>query len=102
MKDNAVLPPEQSGFREHLSTTTRFVTFLLHLSAGLLQQTASLVIYVDFTKAFDHLWHGGLMYKLHRMKCPDKLVSFNLEYRKNRKCYIEMNQVTSAIFDIEK
>ena len=55
MKDNAVLPPEQSGFREHHSTTTRFVQFLQHLSAGLLQQTASLVIYVDFTKAFEQV-----------------------------------------------
>ena len=55
MKDNAVLPPEQSGFREHHSTTTRFVQFREHISTGLLQQTASLVMYVDFTKAFDQL-----------------------------------------------
>ena len=69
MKDNVVLPPEQSGFREHHSTTTRFVQFLQHLSTGLLQQTASLVIYVNFTNAFDQLWHGGSLYKLHRMNC---------------------------------
>ena len=102
MKDDAILPPEQSGFREQHSTTTRFVQFLQHLSTGLLQQTASLVIYVDFTKAFDQLWHDGLLYKLHRMNCPHELVIFIIEYLKNRKCYIEMNQVTSAIFDIEK
>ena len=91
MKDNAILPPEQSGFREQHSTTTRFVQFLQHLSAGLLQQTASLVIYVDFTKAFDQLWHDGLLYKLHRMNCPQELVIFIIEYLENRKCYIEMN-----------
>ena len=102
MKDNAILPADQSGFREHHSTTTRFVQFLQHLSAGLLQQTASLVIYMDFTKAFDQLWHDGLLYKLHRMNCPQELVIFIIEYLKNRKCYIEMNKVTSAIFDIEK
>ena len=102
MKDNAILPPEQSGFREQHSTATRFVQFLQYLSAGLLQQTASLVIYVDFTKAFDQLWHDGLLYKLHRMNCPHELVIFIIEYLKNRKCYIEMNQVTSAILDIKK
>ena len=65
MKDYAILPPEQSGFREQHSTTTRFVQFLQHLSASLLQQTASLVICADFTKAFDQLWYDGLLYKLH-------------------------------------
>ena len=102
MTDNAILPAEQSGFRAHHSTTTRFVQFLQHLSTGLQQHTASLVIYVDFTKAFDQLWHDGLIYKLHRMNCPRELVIFIIEYLRNRKCYLELNQVTSNIFDIEK
>jgi hypothetical protein len=88
MKDNAILPAEQSGFREHHSTTTRFVQFLQHISTGLLQQTASLVIYIDFTKAFDQLWHDGLLYKLHRMNYPHELVNFIIEYLKNQKCHI--------------
>ena len=102
MRDNAVLPAEQSGFRECHSTTTRFVQFLQHISTGLLQQTASLVICMDSTKAFDQLWHDGLLYKLHRMNCPHELVSSIIQYLKNRKCYIEMNQITSSIFEIEK
>ena len=47
--DNGIYPPEQSDFRERHSTTTRFVTFLQEISSGLLQQTAALIIYVDFT-----------------------------------------------------
>ena len=102
MADNAILPAEQSGFRAHHSTTTRFVQFLQHLSTGLQQHTASMAIYVDFTKAFDQLWHDGLIYKLHRMNCPRELVLFIIEYLRNRKSYLELNQVTSNIFDIEK
>ena len=81
MENNAILLPEQSDFREPHSTTTR--------SAPFLQQTASLVIYVGFAKAFDQLWHDGLLYKLFRMDCPYELVIFIIEYLKNRKCYIE-------------
>ena len=102
MKDNAVLPPGQSDFRECHLTTTRFVQFFQHISTGLLQQTASLVICMDFTNAFDQLWQDGLLYKLHRMNCPQVRVIFIIEDLRNRKCCIEMNQVTSAIFDIEK
>ena len=53
MNHNAILPSEQSGFRQHHSTTTRCVHFLQDATAGLLHHTAALVIYVDFTKAFD-------------------------------------------------
>ena len=100
--DDAVLPAEQSGFRANHSTTTRFVQFLQHLSSGLQQQTASLVIYIDFTRAFDQLWHDGLIYKLHRMNCPRELVIFIREYLRNRKCYLELNRIKSNIFDLEK
>ena len=93
---------EKSGFREHHSATTRFVQFLQHISTGLLQQTASLVVCIDFTKAFDQLWYDGWLYKLHRMNCPHKLVIFILEYLKNCKYYIELKQDTSGIFDNEK
>jgi hypothetical protein len=44
MKMNNVIPPEQSGFREKHLTTTRFVQFLQHISSGLLQQTATLIV----------------------------------------------------------
>ena len=57
MKDNCYSSSRNN--RVFASTTqrqTRFVQFLQHISTGLLQQTASLVIYVDFTKAFDQLW----------------------------------------------
>ena len=102
MNMNGILPPEQSGFREKHSTATRFVHFLQHISSGLLQQTATLVIYVDFIKAFDQLWHDGLLHKLHQMNCPYELVIFIVEYLKNRKGYIEMNRLVSSIFDVEK
>ena len=85
VKMNCILLREQSGFREKHSTATRFVPFLQHISSGLLQQTATLVIYVDFIKAFDQLWHDGLLYKLHQMNCPYELVIFIVEYLKNRK-----------------
>lgn len=102
MDDSGIHQPEQSGFRERHSTTTRFVKFLQDISSGLLQQTAALVIYVDFTKAFDQLWHAGLLYKLYQMHCPQQIFSFILQYLKNRRCFIEMNELMSDSFAVEK
>ena len=36
------------------------------------------------------------------MNCPHELVNFIIEYLKNRKCYTEMQHITSVLFDIEK
>ena len=76
--------------------------FLQHISSGLLPQSTALVIYVDFVKTFDQLWHDGLIYKLHKMNCPHELVIFIIEYLRNRKSYVEMNRLVSSIFDGEK
>jgi hypothetical protein len=102
MNNNGILPPEQSGFRQQHSTTTRFVQFLQDVTAGLLQHTATLVVYVDFTKAFDNIWHDGLIFKLYKMNCPRELVEFIIQYLKNRQCYIELNGRISDILNIEK
>jgi len=99
---SGIYPPEQSGFRERHSTTTRFVKFLQDISSGLLQQTATLVIYVDFTKAFDQLWHAGLIYKLYQLNCPQQVFSFIIQYLEKRTCFIEMNELVSDIFAFEK
>ena len=66
MNNNGILPPEQSGFRQNHSATTTTTTRFVHF----LQQTAALVLYIDFTKAFDQIWHDGLLFKLHQMDCP--------------------------------
>ena len=102
MKMNGVLPSEQSGFRKKHSTATRFMQFPQHISSGLLQQTATLVIYVDFIKAFDQLRYDGLIYKMHKINCPYELVIFIVEYLKNRKSYIEMNRLVLSISDVER
>ncbi|CAF2924307.1 unnamed protein product [Rotaria sp. Silwood2] len=102
INNTGILPSEQSGFRQHHSTTTRFIQFLQDITTGLVQHTATLVIYVDFTKAFDQIWHDGLIYKLYNMNCSREIIDFIIEYLKNRKCYIELNNLTSNIFNIEK
>lgn len=100
--DHSVLPSEQSAFRQGQSTTNRFAHFLQHLTSGLQQQTASLVLYIDFTKAFDQLWHDALIYKLYRLQCPFELMIFVIEYLRNRKCLISMNDLISPLIPVQK
>lgn len=100
--DYSILPSEQSGFRPGHSTNNRFAHFLQHLTSGLQQQTASLVLYIDYTKAFDQLWHDALIYKLHHLECASELLTFIIEYLRNRHCYISMNQLISPLISVRK
>ena len=81
---------------------TRFVQLLPDLSSGLLQQITVLVIYVDFIKAFDPLWHSGSLYKLHQASCPHQLLTFVIEYLEKRTCFLEMSDIKSPIIALEK
>ncbi|CAF1248104.1 unnamed protein product, partial [Didymodactylos carnosus] len=93
---------EQSGFRSAHSTTTRFTQFIQDVSTSLQQHTAALVLYIDFSKAFDQLWRRGLIYKLHKLRCPKELLQFIIEYLDNRTCQIEINGLLSAVFDVDR
>ncbi|CAF1016354.1 unnamed protein product [Didymodactylos carnosus] len=74
MTDNNILPSEQSGLRSAHSTTTRFTQFIQDVSTSLQQHIAALILYTDFSKAFDQLWRRGLIYKLHKLRCPKELL----------------------------
>ena len=76
--------------------------FLQHVTSGLQQHTASLVIYVDFVKAFDQLWHDALIYKLFQLQCPSELLTFIIEYLRNCKCFISLNESISPSFSVQK
>ena len=33
-------------------------------------KTQKQLLYIDFAKAFDQIWHDGLLFKSHQMNCP--------------------------------
>jgi hypothetical protein len=41
-------------------------------------------LFFDVAKAFDKVWHNGLLYKLYKLKIPDSLVLILRDYLSNR------------------
>jgi hypothetical protein len=58
--------------------------------------------FIDFSSAFDNVWHSGLIYKLHKCGVSSKLIKLlNNMYSKLQSCVKQDNHV-SANFPVDK
>ena len=88
---NNIFLDEQFGFRRGHSTTYQLqrVTKLINRNKELSKTTAMACL--DIEKAFDNVWHDGLIYKLQRYNYPVYLVKIVQNYltlRKSQVCVL--------------
>lgn len=79
-----LLKSEQFGFRDSHSTTQQLARVAEHISHRLNLKESTGMILVDIEKAFDTVWHDGLIYKLLKCQVPINLVKLIGSYLKNR------------------
>jgi hypothetical protein len=58
---------EQYAFREGHSSTQQLVNLVDQISVGLNDKKHIAMVFLDVEKAFDRVWHDGLLYKLFQM-----------------------------------
>lgn len=85
LRDNSLLSPLQSGFVPGDSTVNQLVdiynTFCKAMDDGLEVRA----IFCDISKAFDRVWHKGIISKLHSVGIRGSLLSWFSSYLDNRK-----------------
>lgn len=62
----------------------------------------SAALFLDITKAFDSIWHRGLLYKLKLLECPAHLIWLIRAYLMNRTFQVRVNGCLSTIFHSEQ
>ncbi|GBP94600.1 Probable RNA-directed DNA polymerase from transposon BS [Eumeta japonica] len=75
---------EQFGFRPNHSCSQQTLQLLEHISEGFKRKRKTVAVFFDVAKAFDKVWHAGLIYKLHQLQVPDCLVFIIQQYLTNR------------------
>lgn len=86
-----LLPKHQFGFRRGHSTThqaTRIKKFIEH-NKHFKKSTG--VVLLDIEKAFDSIWHDGLINKLIKMKLPRYLIRIIQAFIKHRQFAVHIN-----------
>ena len=70
LTDNKLLTKNQSGFRPGDSCTNQLLSLVHEIHESFDRGFEVRSIYLDMSKAFDKVWHEGLVFKLKQNGCP--------------------------------
>ena len=83
--DTVFFHPFQSGFRPNHSTTSQ-LTYIIHRIYQCLEEGKEVrVVFLDISKAFDRVWHEGLICKLTYLGIDGPLLAWLQSYLSGRR-----------------
>ena len=101
LRDNNILSSHQSGFQSGDSTVNQ-VAYLYHVfSHALDRKKDDRIVFCDISKAFDRVWHEGLLFKLERIGIGGNLLNFVKHYLSNHTRSIIVDGQSSEIGHIK-
>ena len=96
LSDNNLLYKYQSGFVPGHSTTHQLIDIYHHICQAFDHNQFSCMVFLDISKAFDRVWHAGLLHKLEQHGISGDLLRWIYSYLSNRTQSVVLNSVTST------
>lgn len=87
---------EQFGFRSRHSTTLQLTRVLHHLANELNEGRHTIGVFLDIEKAFDRVWHEGLIFKLLNTTLPQAYTKILLSFLEGRNFSVAVEGRISA------
>lgn len=100
MSLNNILPSVQFGFREGHSTNHQLLRVTNHIRRNCINGKSTGMLTFDVEKAFDGVWHKGLLHKMFKLNFPLYLVKLVKSFLYNRSFLVAINDEKSNIFNI--
>ena len=101
LKEHQVITTLQSGFIPGDSTVNQLVDIYNTFCQALDDGKEVCAIFCDISKAFDRVWHKGLLFKLHSIGISGSLFQWFTDYLYNRKQRVVIPVVTSSWSSVE-
>lgn len=95
---NGTIPDTQAGFRPGVNTYEQILKVATAMEMNINENSHGLVALMDVRKAFDTVWHAGLLYKLHSLGLPDTLVRWVASFLSNRTARVKQGESLSSAF----
>ena len=87
---NNKLNKEQSGFRVDKSANDKLFELAQIVAQGRNRKHMTSAVFLDIEKAFDKVWHRGLIYKLMGIGLPAPMLRYVANFIKNRHIYFTL------------
>lgn len=85
LHENGLITRHQSGFRPNDSTINQ-LSYMYHQFSDALDKKKDVrIVFCDVSKAFDKVWHRGIIFKLKQFGIENKLLDWFSNYLDNRK-----------------
>ena len=97
LKEHNLLSIHQSGYRSNVSCINQllFIVHILYKAFGAYPTLDARGVFLDLSKAFDKVWHEGLIHKLKSMGVSDSLLKLFQSFLTNRFQRVLLNGQTS-------
>ena len=80
LEENDLIVKQQSGFRNGKGAEDNLIFFTQKISESLNKGKKAVGIFFDISKAFDKVWHQGLIYKLYKMGVPNYITRYEIPF----------------------
>jgi hypothetical protein len=99
-REQNIIIPQQFGFRSEHSTVQQIMRIVENATFGFNQNLSTGLMLLDLRKAFDSVWHDGLIHKLIRNNYPPYLIKLIASYLRNRSAFVSVNNAHSTSFNL--
>ena len=87
-----LLPSHVSGFRRGHSTTTALISIRDDIIKAMHRGEVTIMVFADFSKAFDTVHFDIIMRKLHSMGFSQQFLRWMMNYLKGRQQYVQIDK----------
>ena len=100
LESNNLIINEQSGFRTKRGTADNLIFMTQKIKETINRGKKTCGIFFDISKAFDKVWHSGLIYKMIKLNIPLYLVKFVKNFLNNRSFKVKVKEAVSISYPV--
>lgn len=100
IRENEIIPNTQFGFRAQHSTSHQLLRITNNIKSNYSNKKSTGMVLMDIEKAFDSVWHKGLLFKLIKCNFPGYLTLLIKSFLEDRKFQVHLRMAVSQSFQI--
>ena len=101
LNHHSLLTVKNSGFKQKDSTVNQLLSIVHKLYSGLDNKENACLVFLDISKAFDRVWHEGLLFKLKQLGISGTLIKWLESYLALRKQRVIFDGCCSDVSYVE-